>query len=71
MEQIEVWQKAVEGYKETYFGIYGHQPKEKLVESFCREYKIPWPLPRVEEFEIKDQFTISKIDMFFGKESEG
>lgn len=41
--------KAVESYKEQYFGMYGHNPPERRVESFCRMYGIECPLPRDHE----------------------
>jgi len=69
MEQVESWRKAVKEYKDTYNSLYGHAPKEKMVESFCQEYKIPWPIPRnMEDIEFG---LPPKIEVLFGGESEG
>jgi len=71
-EQIKAWREAVEKYKETYEMLYNKkQPSEGRIESFCKIYKIPWPLPRLEETEEIDLFLPPYVDLIFGSESEG
>ncbi len=48
-KQIQEWKDKIVGYRKTYSGIYGKQPSEKLITSFCKIYKVPWPLPTVGE----------------------
>lgn len=49
--QIEKWKDKIKQYKDTIFGMYGKYPSEKLIESFCKIYNIPYPLPHTEEAE--------------------
>ncbi|ACL77346.1 hypothetical protein [Ruminiclostridium cellulolyticum] len=57
-EQIQKWKDKIEWYKGAYFGMYGKQPSEKLIESYCSIYHIPWPLPKanviVDEWDFLD-----------------
>lgn len=71
MGDCSAWRKAVDAYKEAYFGMYNHPPKEKCIESFCKINKIPWPLPKTEEAEDDIYFVPPHVDMLFGGESEG
>ncbi|WP_154669423.1 hypothetical protein [Ruminiclostridium cellobioparum] len=48
-QQMQEWKEKIEGYKKIYSGIYGKQPSEKLIASFCKINKIPWPLPEPED----------------------
>lgn len=50
--------KVIEEYKETYIGMYGHNPPEKCVESFCRINGIPWPLERKESTTEPNQYDV-------------
>lgn len=50
--QIQEWKDKVDGYKKTYYGMYGKHPSEKLIMSFCNIYNIPWPLPKPEDIDL-------------------
>lgn len=46
-QQMQKWKDKIEWYKDTILGLYGKQPSEKLIASFCKINKIPWPLPDI------------------------
>ena len=49
-KQLQAWKDRIENYKKTYAGMYpGNKPSEKLIQSFCQIYGIPWPLPSIEQ----------------------
>ncbi len=51
-QQMQEWKEKIDGYKKTYSGMYGKQPSEKLIASFCKIYKIPWPLSDLSEVDM-------------------
>jgi hypothetical protein len=65
---LDVCRKSVQEYKNIYFEMYGHQPPERCIESFCHIRSIPWPIPRDEEV-IPEPFLVP-LDMKFGCECE-
>lgn len=46
---IDLWKASVQNYKEVYKGMYQSYPSEFLIESHCKIYNIPWPLPRLDK----------------------
>ena len=67
IEKIEIWKASIKNYKAIIFGMYGKYPGEKLIESHCKIYNIPCPMPKIE----KEYFVPEPVDYLFGAESEG
>ncbi len=56
---------TITDYKEWYIERYGIKPTNKLIESFCRLNKLPWP-PEEETI----YWVPPKVNMLFGGEAE-